>query len=64
MEDVADDRTRRRGDDADHLGQEGQRPLARGIEEALGRELLAALLEQLQQGALAGELHASMTSWY
>ena len=53
MQDVADHGAAGRGDDADDLGQEGQRPLARDIEQAFAGELLAALLQQLQQRALA-----------
>src|SRR3546814_3445909 len=33
-----------------------QRPLARGIEEALSREFFPAVLQQLQQRALTGQL--------
>ena len=37
-------------------GQIGERLLARGVEEALGGKLLAALLEQRHQRAGAGRL--------
>ena len=56
VQDVADHRAARRGHHADDLGQEGQGPLARVLEEALGGELALPLLEQLEQRALAGEL--------
>jgi hypothetical protein len=39
MQDVADHRAGRRGDDADDLGQERQELLARLVEQALGGEL-------------------------
>ena len=57
VQDVADDRAGGRGDHADDLGQERQRPLAFLGEQPLGRELALALFEQLEQCALAGELH-------
>ena len=47
-----------RGDHADDLRQEGQGPLARGVEQALGRQLPAPLLEQRHQRADAGGLDA------
>src|SRR3546814_5966339 len=56
VQDVADDGAGRRGHHADDLRQEGQRPLARGIEEALSREFFPAVLQQLQQRALTGQL--------
>ena len=49
VEDVLEHRTRGRGHDADHLGQEGQGPFSLGGEQPLGGELLAALLEQRHQ---------------
>ena len=58
VDDVADHRAGRRGDDSDHLRKERQPALARGIEQALGGERLAPPLEQRQQGALARQLHA------
>ena len=59
VEDVADHRAGRRGDHADHLRQERQRPLALGVEQALGGERPAAPFEQRHQRALAGQLHAA-----
>ena len=56
MQDVADHRAGRRGDDADHLGQERQELLARLVEQAFGGELPLALLEQRHQRAEAGGL--------
>ena len=56
VQDVADDGAGGRGDDADHLGQVGQRPLARGVEQAFGGEALAPLLQHLEQRAFAGQL--------
>ena len=56
MQDVADDGAGRRGDDADHRGQERQQLLARLVEQALGGELLLALLEQRHQRAEPGRL--------
>ena len=50
------DRARGRGDDADAARQHGQRPLARGVEQALLLELLLQLLEGLLQRALAERL--------
>ena len=54
VQDVADHRARGRGDDADHLGQVGQRPLARGVEQPLGGERLPALLQHRHQRADPG----------
>ena len=54
MQDVPDHGAGRRGDDADHLGQERQGPLAPGIEQALGGELFPPLLEQGHQRTDAG----------
>ena len=56
VEDVADHRAGRRGDDADHARREGQRPLARLVEQALGRQRPAALVEQGHERALPGQL--------
>ncbi len=56
MQDVADDGAGGRGDDADDLGQVGQRLLALLGEQALGGEAAAALLQELEERALAGEL--------
>ena len=56
MQDVADHRAGRRGDDADHLRQERQELLSRLVEQALGGELALALLEQRHQRAEAGRL--------
>ena len=47
----------RRGDDADHARQERQLALALRVEQPFGGERLAALFEQRQQRALAGQLH-------
>ena len=51
MQDVADHRAGRRGDDADHLRQERQELLARLVEQAFGGELALALLQQRHQRA-------------
>src|SRR5262245_18683834 len=56
MKDVADHSTRRRSDDADDAGQEGQPLLARLEEQALGGEHLLALFEQRHERAGAGGL--------
>ncbi len=56
VENVADHRAGRRGDDADDFRQERQQLLARLVEQAFGGELLLALLEQLHQRADAGRL--------
>ena len=53
---VADDGAGRRGDDADDARQERQRLLPGLVEQALGRELLLALLQQRHQRADAGRL--------
>ena len=58
MQDVADHRAGRRGDDADHAGQERNELLARLVEQAFGGELLLALFEQRHQRADAGGLQA------
>ena len=58
MQDVADHRAAGRGHHAHHLGQEGQRPLAVGVEQALGLQLLAPVLQELQQRAFARQLQA------
>ncbi len=47
-----------RGDDADHLRQEGELALAVGIEEALAGEFLPPFLQQLQQRAFPRQLQA------
>ena len=57
VEDVADHRAGRRGDDADDPRQERQLALALGREQAFGGERLAAFFEQREQRALARELH-------
>ena len=57
VEDVADHRAGRRGDDADDSRQERQLALALGVEQPFGGERLAALLEQREQRALARQLH-------
>ncbi|MHC2750878.1 hypothetical protein ACVIWV_006332 [Bradyrhizobium diazoefficiens] len=56
VQDVADDGAGRRGHDADHLRQPGQQLLARLVEQALGGELLLALLHQRHQRADTGRL--------
>ena len=56
VQDVADDGSGGRGDDADHLGQEGDGLAQRGVEEPLGLELALALLQELEQCAFAGQL--------
>ena len=58
MQDVADHRAGRRGDDADHGRQIREQLLARLVEQAFGGELLLALLEQRHQRADAGRLQA------
>ena len=55
VQDVANDGARRRGHDTHHLRQVGQRAFAVGVEQALGLQFLAPVLEQLQQRALAGQ---------
>ena len=54
--DVADDRSGRRGDDADHLRQERQRPLARLGEEPFCLQLAPPLVEQRHQRPGTGRL--------
>ena len=56
VEDVADHRPGRRGDHADHARQERQRLLARRVEQPLGGERAAPLVEQRHQRALPGQL--------
>ena len=56
MQNVADDRAGRRGDDADDLGQERNLALAGLVEQALFGQLLAPRLEQRHQRADPGEL--------
>ena len=56
MQNVANDRAGRRGDDPDHVGQERQQLLALGIEQPFGGELLLALLDQRHQRADPGRL--------
>ena len=51
VENVADDRARGRGDHPDHFGQKRNELFAGGVEEALGGELAAALLQQGHEGA-------------
>ena len=51
VENVADDRARGRGDDANHFGQEGDELLAGGVEEAFAGELAPTLLQQGHEGA-------------
>ena len=57
MQDVADDGAGRRSDDADDLRQVGDELLARIVEQAFGRELAAAFLEQGHESADARRLH-------
>ena len=56
MQDVADHRAGRRGDDADDARQEGQQLLARGVEQALLGELAPPRFEQRHQRADARRL--------
>ena len=56
MQDVADHRTGRRGDDADHFRQPRQQLLARFVEQAFGGKLLLALFHQRHQRADPGGL--------
>ena len=55
MQDVANDRAARRGDDTDDFRQERQIFFPLGREQALGGEALAAILEDLQQRPDAGK---------
>jgi hypothetical protein len=59
VQDVADHRAGRRGDDADDASAGRARALARLVEQALGGELALALLQQRHQRADAGRLHGS-----
>ena len=54
VQNVSDDGPGRGGDDADDMRQEGQRPLSARVEQAFGRELAAALLEQGHQRTGSG----------
>ena len=56
MQDVANDRAGRRGDDADHGRQIRQELLSRLVEQALGGQSALAFLEQRHQRAEAGRL--------
>ncbi len=56
VQDVANHRTGRRGDDTDHFRQPGQKLLARLVEQPLGGELALALFHQRHQRADAGGL--------
>jgi hypothetical protein len=56
VQDVADDRAGRRGNDADHMRQEGQGLLAFCVEEPFGGELAATFLQERHQRAGAGRL--------
>ena len=56
VEDVADHRAGRRGDHADQPRRERQPALALRVEQPLGGERLAALVEQRHQRALPGQL--------
>jgi hypothetical protein len=56
VDDVADDRTGRRGDDADHQRHERQQLLATVVEQALGGQPALALFQQRHQRAGAGGL--------
>ncbi len=56
VQDVADHRAGRRGDDADDAGQERQFLLALGGEEPLRGETLSAVLQQLEQRADSRQL--------
>ncbi len=58
VEDVADHRAGRRGDDADDPREIGERPFPRLVEQPLGGELPAPLLEQRHQRADAGGLQS------
>ena len=57
VEEVADDGSGGRGDDADGAGKGGQGALARGVEEAFGLEAFFELFEGELQGACADGLH-------
>ena len=57
VENVADHRPGGRGDDADDLGQVGHGLFAVVVEQALGGQGLAPVLEQLEQGAFAGRFY-------
>ena len=57
MQDVADDRAGRRGDDADDLWREGQGPLACRIEQTFTVQLLLQPFKLRQKRADAGDLH-------
>ena len=56
MQNVSNHGAGRRGDHADHPRQKGQGTLALGVEQALGGEALAALVEQRHQRADARRL--------
>jgi hypothetical protein len=56
VQNVADDGAGRGGHDAHHLWQVGRLALARGVEQALRGEALAARLEERHQRAEAGKL--------
>ena len=56
VQNVANHRAGRRGDDTDDVRQEGNVLLALFFEQALGCEPLAPVLEQLEKGALPREL--------
>jgi len=56
VEDIADHRPGRRGDDADGARQERQRALAGLVEQSFGGEHATALVEQRHQRALPGQL--------
>ena len=54
MQDIADHRAGRRGDDADRTRQVGQKLLARRVEQSLGFKPLLALFKQRHQRAEPG----------
>src|SRR5262249_26159312 len=56
MDDVADDGTRRRGDDANDAWEKRQRLLARRLEQAFSGELFLSLLQKRHERASAGRL--------
>ncbi len=57
MQDIADYRPGRAGDNPDHRWHLRQGFFARRIEQPLGRQPLATFLELFQHGAFAGDFH-------
>ena len=64
VQDVADDGTGRRGDDADDARQIGQRFLALEREQALGGELLPRSSSSAMSAPIPAGSSVSMTIWY